>query len=118
MDKNSLFSVRYKDKKLKINPKAKFTPKQIANIKSILLLKMPLILAELFRFFIIFVFIPVYTTKPYTHRLVLRMDSRKIKLFIVSFYTLGSLVSFRYPVKVSRSSVGRSKLILPVMIFW
>ena len=79
--------------------------------------QMPLMLAELFRFFIIFVFIPVYTTKPYTHRLVFRMDSRKIKLFIVSFYTLGSLVSFRYPVKVSRSSVGRSKLILPVIIF-
>ncbi len=77
--------------------------KQIVNITSILLLKTPLMLAELLRFFIIFVFIPVYITRPYTHKLVFRIDSLKMKLFIDSFYTLGSFVSFKYPVKVYKS---------------
>ena len=57
-----------------------------------------LLLNPYLKLFITFVSMPVYTTKPYTHKLVLMVDYLKIKFYIDIFYILGSLVNFKYPI--------------------
>lgn len=84
-----------------------FKVKQIVNIRFNLFWNGLIIFVELLvRFFIIFALFPVYTTRPYIHKLVFIIDYRKIRLFIVSFYTLGSLVNLRYPINDYNYSDG------------